>query len=444
MGNAVDLNRISQSRLLISHSLKVAARFGAAARQMTSHKEVLPSVCESMAKALQARRVTFYLLDRFGNLTAHTSFPPEAKKESHVQDIAPEGPLETVIAEKGFVYILDIQNPSSYFALDGHGNYSEREANNVHPDAVQRYTDRYGKFFEETEDKMDMVFGCLAVGKNTFGAFKIDSFPSGLSDLPRGLEPEDLLSITAIVSNVAAQSLDELNVRRELLNRERDASRMFITAQQLLMGIKHAFAGRLLPPIGYLDLVLHRHQSALPPKANEYLEKARGLLRKLDTYVGEYVEPVKTGSFEISIKREPSDIIEALTIYKSLGHEVVIEESFPKIINTDGEKVKDIIAGLIENAKKYSSNGSDIQISAKVVNGSAQISVTDQGLGLTPEQIEKIFDGGIRFHPDIQGSGWGLNIFRMILKKLGGSLRAKSPGLGQGSTFTLTLPLERG
>jgi signal transduction histidine kinase len=71
--------------------------------------------------------------------------------------------------------------------------------------------------------------------------------------------------------------------------------------------------------------------------------------------------------------------------------------------------------------------------------GSIKVSVSDNGVGIAPENLARIFNHGFTTRKD--GHGFGLHSSALAAKELGGMLRAESAGPGQGATFTLTLPL---
>ena len=105
-----------------------------------------------------------------------------------------------------------------------------------------------------------------------------------------------------------------------------------------------------------------------------------------------------------------------------------------------------MLANLLVNASKYSDPGTEIRLEVRGDGGEAVIEVSDHGFGIAPGMIERIFepfmqaprgDGG----PLAGGLGIGLTLVRQLSELHGGSAVAHSAGLGQGSTFTIRLPL---
>jgi signal transduction histidine kinase len=118
-------------------------------------------------------------------------------------------------------------------------------------------------------------------------------------------------------------------------------------------------------------------------------------------------------------------------------------EDVPEIV-VEKHKVLQILVNLLRNAKYAceSSNGSDKQVVMRVSNqaGGVQIKVTDNGVGIHPEHMARIFTHGFTTKKD--GHGFGLHSGALAARDLGGVLRVDSAGPGRGATFTLELPLK--
>ncbi|MEI6840781.1 MAG: PAS domain S-box protein [Methanomicrobiales archaeon] len=105
--------------------------------------------------------------------------------------------------------------------------------------------------------------------------------------------------------------------------------------------------------------------------------------------------------------------------------------------------LESLLDNLIGNAIRYSPDGGIVTISSNVTDEFIAISITDTGIGLTPEETVRIFDLFYKADPSRHqrdSSGLGLSIVSRIAHLYGGSVKAESPGKGCGSTFTVTLP----
>jgi len=124
--------------------------------------------------------------------------------------------------------------------------------------------------------------------------------------------------------------------------------------------------------------------------------------------------------------------------------EVVLRTVMPALVQGDELRLRELLLNLVENAVKYSHPGGKVEIGLVTVGHEAILSVTDQGIGIGSEDHTKIFNrffrtDGARNHTK-KGTGLGLAICAWIAELHKGRISVKS-GVGQGSTFTVTLPL---
>lgn len=115
----------------------------------------------------------------------------------------------------------------------------------------------------------------------------------------------------------------------------------------------------------------------------------------------------------------------------------------PIFFNVDKSKVEQVLKNLFDNAIKYSPDGKKIRIQGVVQNGFFQVSIQDNGIGMSPKQVRQIFNKFYRAnHGDTRpsGTGLGLTIVKYIVEKHNGKVWVDSK-LGRGTTVTFTLPL---
>ncbi|MAT95919.1 MAG: two-component sensor histidine kinase [Anaerolineaceae bacterium] len=113
-------------------------------------------------------------------------------------------------------------------------------------------------------------------------------------------------------------------------------------------------------------------------------------------------------------------------------------------IQADGTRLRQSLHNLVDNALRHTPENGRILLQVEQIDDTVQVRVQDSGQGMTPEQLEHVFDRFYRADPsrsrESGGSGLGLAIVRAIAKTHGGEVTAVSPGSNQGSTFILTLP----
>src|SRR5262249_42599240 len=112
------------------------------------------------------------------------------------------------------------------------------------------------------------------------------------------------------------------------------------------------------------------------------------------------------------------------------------------MIRGDERKVKQVLLNLLSNALKFTPEGGRIDVRAAMHDGAAEISVTDTGVGIAPEDQEAIFEEFRQVgtaDKKVEGTGLGLALSRKFIELHGGRIWVKSE-VGQGSTFTFTMP----
>ncbi|MFI5161701.1 MAG: PAS domain S-box protein [Sphingobacteriales bacterium] len=116
----------------------------------------------------------------------------------------------------------------------------------------------------------------------------------------------------------------------------------------------------------------------------------------------------------------------------------------PMTVNADSEKITSVVLNLLSNATKYSAKGSAINVECRIVDGKAQVSVRDDGIGIKPADLKKLFERYYRVESDatrhIGGFGIGLYLSAEIIREHHGEIWVESKP-GKGSVFYFTLPL---
>lgn len=121
-------------------------------------------------------------------------------------------------------------------------------------------------------------------------------------------------------------------------------------------------------------------------------------------------------------------------------------EPDPETIDADEQRLQQVLTNVLSNALRHTPTKGRVDIHTKQQPGHLQIEITDDGEGLRPQDLDRIFDRFHRTDPSrttngqASGSGLGLTIARGIITAHGGSIHATSPGPGQGTTITIQLP----
>jgi signal transduction histidine kinase len=123
--------------------------------------------------------------------------------------------------------------------------------------------------------------------------------------------------------------------------------------------------------------------------------------------------------------------------------DVVVDERLGDLVG-DERKIKQILLNLLSNAVKFTPEGGLIGINARQVDGAVEISVSDTGVGIAPEDQPKIFEEfrqvGSDYAHKSEGTGLGLTLAKKFVELHGGRIWVESE-VGKGSKFTFTLPI---
>ena len=118
----------------------------------------------------------------------------------------------------------------------------------------------------------------------------------------------------------------------------------------------------------------------------------------------------------------------------------------PLLLHVDRHRIAQVLSNLVNNAAKYTPRGGRIAVQAQSREGEIVLSVTDNGIGIATAMLPVIFDMYAQVHDNAGmaqgGLGVGLNLVKRLVELHGGQVRAESAGLGQGSRFTVSLPLQ--
>ncbi|HEV8535587.1 MAG TPA: ATP-binding protein [Candidatus Limnocylindria bacterium] len=171
--------------------------------------------------------------------------------------------------------------------------------------------------------------------------------------------------------------------------------------------------------------------------------------RRLSSLVVELLDASRIEQGRLVGEREPVDLVElAREVARRDGyrtHRVKVFADAPVVGSYDPRRIEQVLENLVENAVKYSPESSEVRIGVAQRNGQAFVDVSDEGIGIPPEDLARVFD---RFHRGsnvddrrFAGMGLGLFICRGIVEQHGGRMWVESR-VGTGSTFHVELPAE--
>ena len=146
------------------------------------------------------------------------------------------------------------------------------------------------------------------------------------------------------------------------------------------------------------------------------------------------------------VRRVVADAIEQVRpLIDSHGHRLTVSTPPAQaLVMGDAKRLVQVLANLLSNSVKYTPGGGDIMLRLDTGGGQVRLAVIDNGIGMTADVLAHAFDLFVQAERETDRSQGGLGIGLALVKSLvelhGGTVAAQSPGLGQGSRFTITLP----
>jgi signal transduction histidine kinase len=207
--------------------------------------------------------------------------------------------------------------------------------------------------------------------------------------------------------------------------------------------------------LGYLSLFEEGDLGQLNDRGRRAVEVLRHEARELNALVEQLLEAARMQGGIPALHREEVDLRElaATATDRARGaagpdHQVILltpEEPVP--VSADRRRLVTALHNLVENAIKYSPHGGEVVCEVRSEAGRAEVRVADRGLGMEPAQIDQLFRPFGRIvtqeTASIDGAGLGLYLAKELARLHGGEITVET-GAGDGSTFTLTLPLAAG
>ncbi|TWI69988.1 signal transduction histidine kinase [Pseudoduganella lurida] len=221
---------------------------------------------------------------------------------------------------------------------------------------------------------------------------------------------------------------------------------------EFLATLAHELRNPLAPLRTGLDIM---RLSGGDPAAGE---RARGVmerqLKQMVRLVDDLLDVSRINTGKLAIRREEIElhavVSNALEIARPFidaqGHTLTVGlPAGPVVILGDATRLAQVLSNLLNNAARYTPRGGRIALTATVADGRLRISVADNGIGIAPPMLGAIFEMFVQADASLErlnaGLGVGLSLARKLVELHEGTIEAASDGTGQGSTFTVALPV---
>ena len=279
------------------------------------------------------------------------------------------------------------------------------------------------------------IMGGLTIYRRTTG-----SFPPEVVNL---LQTFATQSVLAIQNARLFREIEEKSRQIEAANRHKS---------EFLANMSHELRTPLNAIIGFSEVLGERMFGELNEKQAEYTDDILSSGRHLLSLINEILDlsKVEAGRMELELATFdlPLAIDNARTFVREratkhgINLDVTVDERLGDFVG-DERKIKQVLLNLLSNAVKFTPEGGRIGISARQADGSVEISVSDTGIGIAPEDQPKIFEEfrqvGSDYAHKTEGTGLGLTLAKKFVELHGGRIWVESE-VGRGSTFSFTLP----
>jgi signal transduction histidine kinase len=256
-------------------------------------------------------------------------------------------------------------------------------------------------------------------------------------------------------ANQSALAVENARLFREIADKSHQLEVASQHKSEFLANMSHELRTPLNAIIGFSEVLSERMFGELNEKQEEYLKDIYASGTHLLSLINDILDlsKIEAGRMELELTDFdlPQAIDNALTLVRERAGRrgIALEHSVDERlgeIRGDERKVKQVLLNLLSNALKFTPERGRVELRAGIVDGMAEISVTDTGVGIAPEDQGAIFEEFRQVgtaEKKAEGTGLGLTLCRKFVELHGGRIWVKSQ-LGAGSTFTFTIPVRRG
>ncbi len=285
-----------------------------------------------------------------------------------------------------------------------------------------------------------------------------DGKPIGGISLARrepGAFSDDQVALIQTLADQAVIAIENVRLFTALQQKSRELETASRHKSEFLASMSHELRTPLNAIIGFSDVLLDKMFGEINEKQTEYLQDVLASGKHLLSLINDILDLSKIEAGKMELNLMEFDLAQAVEDALMLMRERAARRGITLDrhvdarlgdIRADERKVKQVLLNLLSNAVKFTPEGGRIRVRAGLAEAMAEISVTDTGIGIALEDQVAIFEEFKQVgaaSKKIEGTGLGLALCRKFVELHGGEIWVKSE-IGQGSTFTFTIPLRPG
>jgi len=253
----------------------------------------------------------------------------------------------------------------------------------------------------------------------------------------------------------AVIAIENVRLFKELETANRNLETASQHKSEFLANMSHELRTPLNAIIGFSEVLTDRMFGELNGKQDEYLKDIYASGTHLLSLINDILDLSKIEAGRMELELTDFDLPTALDNALILVRERAQRRSLTLDkdldagvgqIQGDERKIRQVVLNLLSNAIKFTPEGGRIELAAVPKDGLVEVSVSDTGVGIAPEDQDKVFEEFRQVgtaDKKAEGTGLGLTLCRKFTELHGGKIWVKS-AVGQGSTFTFTIPVSRG
>jgi PAS domain S-box-containing protein len=260
------------------------------------------------------------------------------------------------------------------------------------------------------------------------------------------------LALAEDLARRAAVAIDNARLFRDAERARADAESANRSKSEFLATMSHELRTPLNAIDGYAELIEIGVHGAVTPAQGEALGRIRRSQKHLLGLINEVLNYARLETGAVHYDLRVVDVagavgaVEPLIMPQVNARSLVLEteRGAPALAAyADEEKLRQILVNLLSNAVKFTDPGGRIRVEVRGADGVVEVAVRDTGIGIAPDKLDAVFEPfvqvGRALNNPAEGTGLGLAISRDLARAMGGDLTVRST-VGEGSTFTLTLP----
>jgi signal transduction histidine kinase/HAMP domain-containing protein len=270
-----------------------------------------------------------------------------------------------------------------------------------------------------------------------------------------GSFPPEVVDLLQTFANQSVLAIQNARLYREIGAKSRQLEVASQHKSEFLANMSHELRTPLNAVIGFSEVLIDRMFGELNEKQEEYLKDIYASGTHLLSLINDILDlsKIEAGRMELELTdfHLPTAIDNALMLVReragrrSIALHTSIDNRFGHI-QADERKVRQVVLNLLSNAIKFTPEGGRIEVGAQPKDRFIEVSVSDTGVGIAPEDQEAVFEEFRQVGAaakKVEGTGLGLTLCRKFVELHGGRIWVKSE-IGVGSTFTFTIPVRLG